>query len=74
MIGRGVQKAFDPLEPRGPVGPAYWGLGQVISETQGVAHLEADCIGCFATAGFVEVAVEPFIPGTLARITGYKPA
>jgi len=89
MIGRVVQKAFDALEPggemhligetldndrRGPIGPAYWGLGQAISETQGIAHSEADCIGYFATAGFVDVAAVPFIPGTLTRITGIKPA
>ena len=89
MIGRVVQKAFDALEPggemhligetldndrRGPIGPAYWGLGQAISETQGIAHSEADCIGYFATAGFVDVAAVPFIPGALTRITGIKPA
>ena len=88
MIGRIVQKAFDALEPggemhligetldndrRGPIGPAYWGLGQAISETQGIAHSEADCIGYLATAGFVAVAAVPIIPGTLTRITGIKP-
>ncbi|MBT6096404.1 MAG: methyltransferase domain-containing protein [Rhodospirillaceae bacterium] len=88
MIGRVVQKAFDALEPGGemhligetlnddrvgPIGPAYWGLGQAISETEGVAHSEADCIGYFETAGFKDVAAIPFIEGTLTRIHGLKP-
>ena len=51
-----------------------WGLGQAIFQTQGVAHSEACCIGYFATAGFVDVTMEPFIPGTWTRITGNKPA
>ena len=59
---------------REPGGPAYWELGQAIFASQGVAHLEADCIACFATAGFVDVAAEPFIPGTLTSIIVNKPA
>ena len=58
---------------RGPVGPAYWGLGQAIFGTQGVAHSETDCVGYFATAEFIDVTVGPFIPGTLTRITVNTP-
>ena len=87
MIAHVVQKAFDALVPggemhligetldddrAGPIGPAYWGLGQAVAETLGVAHAEADCIGYFRAAGFAEVAAIPFIPGTLTRIYGVK--
>jgi SAM-dependent methyltransferase len=87
MIGKIVQKAFDALEPGGemhligetlfddrvgPIGPAYWGLGQAIGETLGVAHSEADCIGYFTAAGFTEVVAAPFIEGTLTRVHGIK--
>ncbi len=87
-IQKVVRKTFDALLPGGefhligetladardgPIGPAYWGLGQAIVETHGVAHSEADCVGYFQNAGFVEVAATPFIPGSLARIHGLKP-
>ncbi len=88
MIGQVVAKAFDALLPggemhligetlnddrTGPIGPAYWGLSQAIVETLGVAHSEADCVGYFRAAGFVDVAVSPFVEGSLARIHGQKP-
>ena len=88
MIAEIVKKAFDALQPggemhligetldddrSGPIGPAYWGLAQAIGETLGLAHTEADCIGYFERAGFENVAVSPFIEGTLARIHGTKP-
>jgi SAM-dependent methyltransferase len=59
-------------ERTGPWGPAYWGLGQAISESEGVAHSEADVIGYFHDAGFRDVTVEEFIPGSLSRIVGTK--
>ena len=88
MIAEVIQKAFDALVPggemhligetldddrAGPVGPAYWGLGQALSETFGVAHSEADCLGYYDQAGFKDTAAVPFIEGTLTRITGTKP-
>ncbi|MEZ5727412.1 MAG: methyltransferase [Burkholderiaceae bacterium] len=88
MIAHVIAKAFDALLPggemhligetldddrRGPIGPAYWGLGQAIDETQGLAHSEADCVGYFEAAGFTDVAVHAFIPGSLSRIRGIKP-
>jgi len=87
MIAHVVAKAFQALQPggemhligetldddrAGPIGPAYWGLGQAISETMGVAHSEADCVGYFEKAGFADIAAIPFIPGTLTRIYGRK--
>ncbi|MCG8547016.1 MAG: acetylserotonin O-methyltransferase [Alphaproteobacteria bacterium] len=89
MIQAVVTKAFDALLPggemhligetlnddrSGPVSAAFWGLGQALPETMGVAHSEADCTGYFETAGFVEVAVHPFVEGVLSRVTGRKPA
>ena len=82
-------KAFDALLPggemhligetldddrRGPVGPALWGLSEAIGGTTGLAHTNADCIGYFENAGFVDVSVNEFVPGALARITGHKPS
>ncbi|MGE0766122.1 MAG: methyltransferase [Hyphomicrobiaceae bacterium] len=87
IIASVVKKAHDALLPggqfhligettnnqrTGPWGPAYWGLGQAISESEGVAHSEADVIGYFEAAGFRDVTVEEFIPGSLSRIVGSK--
>lgn len=87
VIASVVKKAHDALLPggqfhligettnnerTGPWGPAYWGLGQAISESEGVAHSEADVIGYFDAAGFKGVTVEEFIPGSLSRIVGTK--
>ncbi|MGE0697844.1 MAG: methyltransferase [Hyphomicrobiaceae bacterium] len=87
VIAAVVKKAHDALLPggqmhligettnderTGPWGPAYWGLGQAISESEGVAHSESDVIGYFETAGFRDVKVEEFIPGSLSRIVGTR--
>jgi hypothetical protein len=37
-----------------------------------VAHSEADVLGYFQAAGFANVSVEEFIPGSLSRIVGTK--
>lgn len=87
VIAAVIRKAHDALLPggqmhligettnderTGPWGPAYWGLGQAISESEGIAHSEADVIGYFDAAGFRDVTVEAFIPGALSRIVGTK--
>ncbi|HUS98089.1 MAG TPA: methyltransferase [Hyphomicrobiaceae bacterium] len=87
-IGAVIHKAFDALlsggemhligemtnnERTGPWGPAYWGLGQAVSQSSGLAHSEADVLGYFAAAGFVNVAHVEFIPGSLSRVVGRKP-
>ena len=89
IVSEVIQKAFDALLPggemhligetldddrRGPVGPALWGLSEAIGGTTGLAHTNADCIGYFENAGFVDVSVNEFVPGALARITGHKPS
>ena len=58
----------------GPWGPAYWGLGQAVNDSLGLAHSEADVIGYFRAAGFASVAAHEFIPGALSRITGTRAA
>ncbi|MFM9942136.1 MAG: methyltransferase [Hyphomicrobiaceae bacterium] len=87
MIQAVVSKAFDALVPggqmhligettnddrTGPWGPAYWGLGQAVVDSQGLAHSESDVTGYFATAGFRDIKLEPFIEGSLSRIVGTK--
>ncbi len=57
----------------GPVGPALWGLAEAINGSTGMAHTDADCIGYFEAAGFKNITVHEFIPGTLSRIVGTKP-
>jgi cyclopropane fatty-acyl-phospholipid synthase-like methyltransferase len=89
MIAAVVAKAHDALLPggemhligettnderTGPWGPAYWGLGQAVSNSLGLAHSEADVIGYFERAGFAEIAIHEFIPGSLSRIRGAKRA
>ncbi|QQS11103.1 MAG: methyltransferase domain-containing protein [Rhodospirillales bacterium] len=87
MIASVVKKAHDALLPggqmhlvgemtnderTGPWGPAYWGLGQAVGDSLGLAHSEADVIGYFRAAGFADVGLHDFIPGSLGRVTGTK--
>ena len=87
MIAAVIKKAHDALLPggemhligettnnerTGPWGPAYWGLGQAVVDSLGLAHSEADVIGYFRNAGFKDVGVQEFIAGSLSRITGVK--
>jgi SAM-dependent methyltransferase len=88
MIASVIKKTHDALLPggemhligettnddrTGPWGPAYWGLGQAIGDSLGLAHSEADVIGYFQAAGFADVGVHEFIAGSLSRIAGTKP-
>jgi hypothetical protein len=87
VIAGVIRKAHDALLPggemhligettnnerTGPWGPAYWGLGQAVSDSLGLAHSEADVLGYFRDAGFKDVAIHDFIAGSLSRITGTK--
>ena len=56
----------------GPIGPAYWGLGQAVQDSLGLAHSQTDCIGYFEAAGFANVAVDAFVEGSLSRVHGLK--
>jgi hypothetical protein len=84
-----VQRVFDALLPggefhlvgemidadgAGPLPPALWGLSEAVSHSTGLAHSVADCAGYFEEAGFTDVSVNEFIPETLTRVTGFKPA
>jgi len=83
-----LKKAYDALAPggeyhvvgetldndkRGPLGPALWGLHEALFGSEGRAHSEDEVKGYMENAGFVDVDVHPFIPGSLSRITGRKP-
>lgn len=87
MIAKVIRKAHDALLPggqmhligettnderTGPIGPAYWGLREAVSDSLGLGHSEADVVGYFRAAGFAEVAVHEFIPGSLSRVVGTK--
>ncbi len=87
MIAAVIKKAHDALLPggemhligettnderTGPWGPAYWGLGQAISNSQGLAHSQSDVVGYFTAAGFKDVKIVEFIPGALDRIVGRR--
>ena len=88
MIQTVIGKAYEALLPggemhligetlnddrAGPIGPAYWGLGQATQDTLGLAHSEADCVGYFTNAGFQNVQVHAFVEGSLSRVCGFKP-
>ena len=83
-----VARAFRALEPggemhligemldddrRGPVDAAMWGMNELICGSLGRSHSRGECAGYFAAAGFVDVEVTDFIPGTLVRCFGRKP-
>ena len=87
VIAHVIRKAHDALLPggqmhlvgemtnderTGPWGPAYWGLGQAVGDSLGLAHSGADVIGYFRAAGFTQVGLHEFIPGSLGRVAGTK--
>jgi len=89
VIAGVVARAFRALEPggemhligemldddrRGPVDAAMWGMNELVCGSLGRAHSRGECAGYFAAAGFVDVELSEFIPGTLARCFGRKPA
>jgi len=39
-----------------------------------LAHSEPECLSYFADAGFLDITLTEFIPETLTRIRGIKPA
>ena len=57
---------------RGPLGPALWGINEALFVSEGRAHSEAEVRGYLERAGFVDVEVHEFVPGSLTRITGKK--
>jgi SAM-dependent methyltransferase len=87
-IAKVVAKTFDVLEPGGemhlvgetldasgvgPLDAALWGLAELNYGSGGRAHSDAECIGYFEDAGFVDVENVEFIAGTLTRTFGRKP-
>lgn len=88
IIADVIGKAFDALSPGGemhligemlydsrdgPLDAAIWGLMEALSNSTGIAHTRAECIGYFEQAGFTDVTAHEFIPGVLARVSGVKP-
>ena len=60
-------------EKGGPLGPSLWGIEEVFSGSEGRAHSEQEVQRYLEAAGFVNVQISAFIPGSLSRITGHKP-
>lgn len=58
---------------RGPLSAALWGLNEAVQGSTGLAHTEAEVRGYLQGAGFIDVAVHPFVPGVLSRVAGRKP-
>lgn len=84
-----ARKAFDALLPggemhivgeiidddgKGPVSSAMWAMEEALYGGGGTPHTRAETRDYLAEAGFVDVTDADFIPGTLARIYGTKPA
>lgn len=82
-----VNKAFNALLPGGEmhligetlnddgdrnISPAMWGMNEAILGSTGIAHSESEVAGYLRTAGFIDVAANEFIPGSLSRVVGYK--
>lgn len=83
-----MKKGFDALVPGGvyhvvgetvsdekdsTAGPALWGLHEALFGSLGRAHSEKEVTTYLKNVGFVDISVNEFIPGSLTRITGYKP-
>jgi hypothetical protein len=60
-------------EKDGALGPAMWGLHEALFGSLGRAHSEKEVSTYLHNAGFADVEVNEFIPGSLTRITGHKP-
>lgn len=88
-IQKVVSKTFDALEPGGemhlvgetlnadgvgPLDAALWGLAEIHYGSGGRSHSDTECVGYFENAGFVDVENVDFVPGTLTRTFGRKPA
>ena len=88
MLIRVMKKGLDALVPGGEyhvvgetvsddkdgtLGPALWGLHEALFGSLGRAHSEREVITYLEKAGFEKIDVNAFIPGSLTRITGYKP-
>lgn len=88
VISTVLKKAFDALQAggefhvvgetlnndkTGPIGPALWGLHEALFESEGRAHSEKEVAGYLNHAGFINITIHPFVPGSLTRITGQKP-
>jgi hypothetical protein len=61
-------------EKDGPPGPALWGLAEALDHSTGVAHSEAEVVDYLEAAGFRDVSVHAFVPGSLTRVSGTKAA
>jgi len=59
-------------EKDGPPGPALWGLAEALDHSTGVAHSEREVVEYLESAGFRDVTVAEFVPGSLTRVTGSK--
>ena len=60
-------------EKDGDMGPALWGLTEALYGSFGRAHSEKEVRAYMENVGFGNIEVNEFIPGSLTRITGYKP-
>jgi hypothetical protein len=47
-------------------------LNEAVQASTGVAHTESEVKAYLAGAGFADVAVHPFVPGVLSRVSGRK--
>lgn len=68
-----VGEALDE-EQGGPLGPSLWGISEIFANSEGRAHSEEEVRTYLENAGFINVTINEFIPGSLSRITGVKPA
>jgi O-methyltransferase/methyltransferase family protein len=59
-------------EKTGPLGPALWGVHEALFGSEGRSHSESEVRHYLETAGFSDISVNEFIPGSLSRITGTK--
>ena len=60
-------------ENGGPLGPSLWGIAEILAGSEGRSHSEKEVQMYLENAGFVNVTINEFIPGSLSRITGIKP-
>jgi len=67
-----VGEALDE-EKGGPLGPSLWGIAEVFAGSEGRSHSEKEVQKYLEEAGFINVTINEFIPGSLSRITGVKP-
>ena len=67
-----IGEMLRPERGRAPRGPRSGASAEALEHSTGVAHSEREVVEYLQGAGFRDVSVNEFVPGSLTRVTGTK--